>query len=68
MGHAKRVGLLLEIENVDVHGVEAEGQCQFDEFAGASREGQADRAEVAKHAGSHSLLGAPGWNVGGWEV
>ena len=68
VGHAERVSLLLEIEDIDVHGVKAEGQRQFDELAGASGEGQADRAEVAKHAVYDSPLGAPSWNVVDGEV
>jgi len=51
MRNAEGLGLLLEIEQVDVHGVEAEGQGEFDQFAGTPRQGQADRAEVPKHAG-----------------
>jgi len=50
MGHAESVGLLLEVEDVDVHRVEAEGERQFDEFAGAARQGKTDGAEVAEHA------------------
>ena len=68
VGHTERVSLLLEIEDIDVHGVKAEGQRQFDELAGTSGEGQADRAEVAKHAVYDSPLGAPGWNVVDGEV
>ena len=68
VGHAECVGLLLEIEDVDIHRIEAEGQRQFDEFAGASGEGQADRAEVAKHAVYHSPMGTPCWNVVDGEV
>ena len=44
-------GLLLEVEEVDVHAVEAERQGQLDELAGAAGEGKAEGAEVAKHAG-----------------
>ena len=47
---AEGLGLLLEVDDVDVHGVEAEGQRQFDELAGATGEGEADGAEIAEHA------------------
>ena len=64
MGHTEGVGLLLEVEDVDVHGVEAEGQGEFDELAGAPGKRQADRAEVAEHAEQNSRCGLPGSRCG----
>ena len=51
MLHAERVGLLLKIDEVDIHGVKAKRKGEFNEFAGTSREWQAKRAEIAKHRG-----------------
>jgi len=58
MGHPERLGLLPEVEDVDVHGVEAEGQRQLDELAGATGQGQTDGAEVAEHPRGFSWLAA----------
>ena len=45
----ERLGLLLEVDDVDVHRVETERQRQFDELAGPSGKGQADGAEITEH-------------------
>ena len=52
MLHAVDLGLLLEVEDVDVHAIEAERQGQLDQFAGAAGEGQAEGAQIAEHGGS----------------
>ena len=49
MLHAECVGLLLEIDDIDIHGIKAERKGQFDQFAGTSGERQAHRAKIAKH-------------------
>ena len=50
----ERLGLLLEVDDVDVHRVETERQRQFDELAGPSGKGQADGAEITEHRGEVS--------------
>ena len=50
----ERLGLLLEVDDVDVHRIEAERERQFDELAGPSGKGQADGAEVTEHRGGVS--------------
>ena len=61
--HPVHLGLLLEIDDVDVHRVESERQRQLDQLAGASRQGKADRAQVTEH-GAHGGVNSPGSKCG----